>query len=83
MREHWAVFGMPVRAEGSFMRRLVLLVCVLMAGTAYADLASVSYVSKATETSVKTSAETKQTMAGEYTVSGALYVPTPPLPPMD
>ena len=65
------------------MRRIVLILGVLWAGTAYADLASTSYVSTAVESRVDTSADAKQTMAGEYTVSGALFVPTPPLPPMD
>ena len=65
------------------MKRLVLVVCALMVGTAYADLASTSYVSTAVETRVDTSAEAKQVMAGEYTVSGTFNVPTPPLPPAD
>lgn len=65
------------------MKRLVLIVCAIMTGTAYADLASTSYVSTAVETRVDTSAEAKQVMAGEYTVSGTFNVPTPPLPPAD
>ena len=69
--------------SGRFMKRIALIMAVLFAGTAYADLASVSYVNTAVETRVDTSAQAKQVMAGEYTVSGALNVPTPPLPPMD
>ena len=65
------------------MRRIVPFLCVVRAGTAYADLASTSYVSTAVETRVDTSANAKQVMAGEYTVSGSFHVPTPPLPPMD
>ncbi len=65
------------------MRRIVLILGVLWAGTAYAELASTSYVSTAVETRVDTSANAKQVMAGEYTVSGSFHVPTPPLPPMD
>ena len=65
------------------MKRFVLVVCVLMVGTAYADLASTSYVGTAVESRVDTSAEAKQVMAGEYTVSGTFNVPTPPLPPAD
>lgn len=45
-----------------------------------ADIASVSYVSYATETKVDMSANANQTMAGTYTVSGTLIVPTQPIP---
>ena len=59
------------------------ILCVVWAGSACADLASTSYVSTAVETRVDTSANAKQVMAGEYTVSGSLHVPTPPLPPVE
>ncbi len=46
----------------------------------YADIASKAYVKGVTETRVDTAATANQTMAGTYTVSGMLVVPTPPLP---
>ena len=39
-----------------------------------------TYVEHKTESTVDTSATANQTMAGTYTVSGTLIVPTPPLP---
>lgn len=66
------------------MRRVALIIFAMFWNwTAWADLASVSYAESLVETRVDTSAEAKQTMAGEYTVSGTLNVPTPPLPPAD
>jgi len=53
-----------------------------MAGTAFADLASTSYVSKSVETRVDTSETANQTMQGTYHISGVMTVETPPLPPM-
>ncbi len=55
---------------------LVLFCCVLPCAT-LADIASTTYVDN---TKVDISATANQTMAGTYTVSGTLVVPTPPLP---
>ena len=68
---------------GEYMKTFVLIVSLMTISSAYAELASVSYVHNTVDTRVDTSAQAKQTMAGEYTVSGTLYVPTPPLPPAD
>ena len=60
-----------------------ILLCVLMImcwGGAYASIASSQYVDTAVSTRVDTSANASQTMAGSYTVSGELIVPTQPLP---
>ena len=61
-----------------------ILLCVLMimcwGGGAYASIASSQYVDTAVSTRVDTSANASQTMAGSYTVSGELIVPTQPLP---
>ena len=46
-------------------------------------VASVQYVSEVVENKVDVSASANQTMAGSYTVSGSLVVPTPPLPTAD
>ncbi|MBO5834199.1 MAG: hypothetical protein J6R22_04575 [Alphaproteobacteria bacterium] len=74
------------------MKYIVLIVFVLLTGNAFANVASVSYVSQATQTKVDTAADTVQTLQGDYTVSGsvvvtgsftvtgAFKVPTPPLP---
>ena len=40
-------------------------------------------VEEKASTKVDTSADANQTMAGTYTVSGTLMVPTPPLPSAD
>lgn len=61
-----------------------ILLCVLMimcwGGAGYASIASSQYVDTAVSTRVDTSANASQTMAGSYTVSGELIVPTQPLP---
>jgi hypothetical protein len=61
-----------------------ILLCVFMitccGGGAYASIASSQYVDTAVSTRVDTSANASQTMAGSYTVSGELIVPTQPLP---
>lgn len=59
---------------------LLVFVVLFMAMPGYTDIASTSYVSNSTATKVDTSANVNQTMAGSYTVSGTLVVPTPPLP---
>ena len=51
--------------------------------SAIADIASVQYVENQTETKVDTSEKSNQQMAGTYTVTGVLIVPTPDLPPKD
>lgn len=74
------------------MRTLILaLVVVLMPFVAAADIASKDYVDthvseiieQKIETKVDTAPGTVQTLDGEYTVTGAFNVPTPPLPPME
>lgn len=57
---------------------MYLLVFFVM--PAYADIASTTYVDTHIEDKVGTSSTANQTMAGTYTVSGTLNVPTPPLP---
>jgi hypothetical protein len=61
---------------------LFLLTClqVLVLPVANAAIVSKAYVDGAMVSAVKTSGETTQTMAGDYTVTGALKVPTQPLP---
>ncbi|MBP3545213.1 MAG: hypothetical protein J6J82_02800 [Alphaproteobacteria bacterium] len=46
----------------------------------WAAIPSTNYVNEAIETRVGVSADTKQTLAGEYTVTGSFKVPTQPLP---
>ena len=58
-----------------------LFLWVFFAPCAFADIASVRYVQASVETKVDISADANQVMAGTYTVSGELIVPTPPLPP--
>lgn len=64
------------------MKHVVLIICMLMTGAAFADLASTSYVGKSVETRVDTSETANQTMQGTYHISGVMTVETPPLPPM-
>ena len=49
-------------------------------GAAHASIASMSYVEDAVAPKVDTAATANQTMAGSYTVSGTMAVPTPALP---
>lgn len=65
------------------MRCVALIFAMMICGTANAELVSRGYVDATVETRVDTSKDAKQVMAGEYTVSGTLHVPTPPLPPAD
>ncbi len=65
------------------MRCWLLLLCVIFSETAWGNLASVEYVDPKLENKVDVSESAKQTLKGEYTVTGTLYVPTPPLPPED
>lgn len=64
--------------------RLFFLLLMVTPGVSVADIASTGYVNdyvnQQSETKVDTSASANQTMAGTYTVSGTLVVPTPPLP---
>ncbi len=64
------------------MRRIIFCLmfvpCVVWADGV--KLASTQYVQNATQDKVDTSAAANQTMAGSYTVSGTLVVPTPALP---
>ena len=66
------------------MRKIVFLLIIFSVTPARAKMASVGYVTQsvnsATNTKVDTVSTANQTMAGSYTVSGTLVVPTPPLP---
>lgn len=64
------------------MRRIVLIICILSTGNAFADLASTTYVQSVSETKVDITANANQIMQGTYHVSGVMTVETPPLPPM-
>ena len=57
-----------------------LLLSVMPCATFAMAVASAKYVEIKTESKVDTSSTAQQTMAGTYTVSGTLIVPTPPLP---
>ena len=59
------------------MWRMFLCLMFIVPYVARADIASTTYVDN---TKVDISASANQTMAGSYTVSGTLVVPTPPLP---
>ena len=59
---------------------LAVFVVIFLSGAVFADIASVSYVQSNTKDKVSAAPEASQTMAGSYTVSGVLIVPTPPLP---
>ncbi|MBR5625459.1 MAG: hypothetical protein IKW67_01610 [Alphaproteobacteria bacterium] len=61
-------------------RILILFLCLLSANAAANGIASVQYVDDVTKNKLDTSANATQEMAGTYTVSGTLVVPTPPLP---
>ncbi len=62
------------------MRLFLVFLYIMFIGNANADLASTTYVKTQTATKVDTSPDANQTMAGNYTISGTLTVPTPPLP---
>ena len=62
------------------MRIIVFLLIIFSVTPAGADIASIDYVDNAGATKVDTASTANQTMAGSYTVSGTLVVPTPPLP---
>ena len=62
------------------MRRIIFFIVWLMPIVAGANVASVGYVNETVANRVDTAASATQTMAGSYTVSGTLVVPTPPLP---
>ena len=59
------------------LRRIFLCLIFTVPYVACADIASTQYVDN---TKVDVSSNANQTMAGSYTVSGTLIVPTPPLP---
>jgi hypothetical protein len=65
---------------GAVQRLLLFLLIACWGGGAYASIASSQYVDTAVSTRVDTSESANQTMAGSYTVSGELIVPTQPLP---
>lgn len=62
------------------MKKIFLLFVIFVAMPARADIASTTYVNTATTSKVDVSSTATQTMAGTYTVSGTLDVPTPALP---
>lgn len=62
------------------MRMIVFLLIIFSVMPVRADIASIDYVDNAGATKVDTASTANQTMAGSYTVSGTLVVPTPPLP---
>ena len=65
------------------MRCLIVFLTLMFPISAFADIASVQHVENQTKTKVDTSANSNQQMAGTYTVTGTLIVPTPELPPKD
>ena len=75
------------------MRVRLLFFMVILPKVVFADIASTvyvnNYVNQQSATKVDTSADAKQVLQGEYTVSGsfvvtgAFKVPTPPLPNPD
>lgn len=65
---------------GTAMRWIVLITMTLVPFMACANIASTDHVANATASKVDTAATANQTMAGTYTVSGTLIVPTQPLP---
>lgn len=65
------------------MKRLIIFLALTLPLSAYADIASVQFVENQTKTKVDTSENSNQQMAGTYTVTGVLIVPTPELPPKD
>ncbi|MDW2958612.1 MAG: hypothetical protein R8M37_02285 [Alphaproteobacteria bacterium] len=62
------------------MRKLLICFFIVSPMCVYADIASTTYVENTMNSRVDTSETANQTMAGNYTVSGTLIVPTPPLP---
>lgn len=64
------------------MKRIsfVFILCSLYSIPVVAKLATADYVNAKLDTKVDTSANIQQTMAGDYTVTGTLKVPTQPLP---
>lgn len=65
------------------MKRLVVFLVLVLPMSAIAGIASVQYVENQISTKVDTSENSNQQMAGTYTVTGVLIVPTPELPPKD
>ena len=65
---------------GTAMRWIVLITIILVPFMACANIASTDHVANVTASKVDTAATANQTMAGTYTVSGTLIVPTQPLP---
>ena len=68
--------------------RFLIFTLILMPFTVFAGIPSTAYVQQqvanqiadSISTKVDTSATANQTMAGTYTVTGAMYAPTPTLP---
>lgn len=58
----------------------VCILCSLYSIPVVAKIASAGYVDAKLDTKVDTSVNIQQTMAGDYTVTGTLKVPTQPLP---
>lgn len=66
---------------GASVKRVsfVCILCCLYSIPVVANIASAGYVNAKLDTKVDTSANIQQTMAGDYTVTGTLKVPTQPL----
>ena len=63
------------------MRQAIFLLTLFLApNLTLGSVASTQYVTEVTSSKLDTSSTANQTMAGTYTVSGTLIVPTPPLP---
>ena len=56
------------------MRVIVIFLAVFFVLPVWAAIPSTNYVNEAIETRVGVSADTKQTLAGEYTVTGSFKV---------
>lgn len=67
---------------GGCLKRLFIafFLCCVYSVVANANVASVQYVNSVIDTKVDASANAQQTMAGDYTITGTLKVPTQPLP---
>ena len=69
-----------------FLKSIFLVALTTAAVSAHAQTLQITskiYVDKQLETKVDKTTTSNQILAGTYTVSGILYVPTPPLPPIE
>ena len=65
------------------MKVILTAVCIVLGADfcAWANIASKDYVEEQVNTRVDMSKESENVMAGKYTISGTIEVPTPDLPP--